>query len=660
VNAGTLSLGNGTSSSALSDFGGLAVVSPAVVNLNYTGSDAVLSLDLGGSPAAAGTWGATGSGAANINDTFFTGTGVINNLNGNTGLIGVLFWDGGTEDILSDGDAISAGGTGTWDNAILNWDSGTIAHAAWLNSTSATAYFGGTTGTVTLGADMNIGNMVLEVPDAGTAGYFIGDAAEDNTLTFGGDKTITVTATGANSSHYHTIRAGIAGSPTLNITGPNNNGMFFALEPPAGVTQTFGTINLFNTLASNKQLRLGGQSTGNVADAVTWSVTGNQLQVRKQDSTNGGPNGSSWTINQNINLDDGRIYVDEGTLIFGGTDNFVSHSIETQSGGRIVCTGEWSIADTREDFRVQSGGIVAPGGSVGTLTVNWDSTRTDVGLVDLQNGSTYEWEVASSSSTDVIDVQKGTAPNIQLVVGTITIKVLDAGGATVSAGDQLPVFTYGAGVTTPDTLTLQTNVTIDMSAVPTWTGTPTIVNDGAGTIYITGIDAGGGPANPFATWAAAAGLDGTPGKENGKADDPDGDGKNNLYEFAFNGDPLDGSDNGLIAGLVQDASAPAGNELTLVVAVRDGVTFTGSGTPVVQSNTTQVDGLTYTIQGTLDLATIPGSDVSHVGGPSDTAPAATGLPNLTGTDWEYHTFKLDASEGLGSKGFLRAKVADTP
>jgi fibronectin-binding autotransporter adhesin len=178
----------------------------------------------------------------------------------------------------------------------------------------------------------------------------------------------------------------------------------------------------------------------------------------------------------------------------------------------------------------------------------------------------------------------------------------------------------------------------------TWSGTITLTYDLVGT------------GSPFDTWAAAAGLDGTPGKENGKADDPDGDGRNNNYEFAFNGDPLDGSDNGMVAGLVQDASAPAGNELTLVVAVRDGVTFTGSGTPVVQSNTTPVDGLTYTIEGSLDLASFPGSAVSHVGGPSATAPVATGLPDLTGTDWKYHTFKLDASEGLGSKGFLRAKV----
>jgi hypothetical protein len=59
---------------------------------------------------------------------------------------------------------------------------------------------------------------------------------------------------------------------------------------------------------------------------------------------------------------------------------------------------------------------------------------------------------------------------------------------------------------------------------------------------------------------------------------------------------------------------------------------------------------------TLDLVTIPGSNVSDAADPSDTAPPATGLPDLTGTGWEYHTFKLDAFEGLGGKGFLRAKA----
>ena len=74
--------------------------------------------------------------------------------------------------------------------------------------------------------------------------------------------------------------------------------------------------------------------------------------------------------------------------------------------------------------------------------------------------------------------------------------------------------------------------------------------------------------------------------------------------------------------------------------------------------TATIDGVIYTIQGSLAL-TFPDSPVS-VGGASDTAPAATGLPSLATTPWEYRTFKLDASEGLPGKGFLRVKTEVAP
>jgi autotransporter-associated beta strand protein len=650
VNAGTLSLGNGTSSSALSDFGGLAVVSPAVVNLNYTGSDAVLSLDLGGSPAAAGTWGATGSGAANINDTYFTGTGVINNLNGNTGLIGVLFWDGGTEDILTGGDVISAGGTGTWDTAILNWDSGTIAHAAWLNTTSATAIFGGTAGTVTLGTDITLKGMTLE-----TVGYTFGGSDLD----FAAGGTIEVTTDASGTMLFNN---GITGNPALRMPGANAGNI--VRFNPTSASQTLGVITnpYYDGAGDKAQLTLDGTTTDNTIDGITYQKSPAGLHYGYTTKQGTG----TWTVNGDV--EQGKVNPNGGTLIINGTFTSLYQGFgPIVSGARVGGALNYYQSDSRFGFfTVNSGGIVAPGNptvdnGVGTIVVEFGTGQATVGQTIFNDGSIYEWQVGPANVTDKVHVKRTstvTNNNRKLTVGAMVLKILDAGG-TPLATDQLPVFTYDASVDV--TAVNLSAVTFDTSALDgSWTiGTLALTDDGAGTIYLTGLSKSGG-GDPFVTWAAAAGLDGTPGKENGKADDPDGDGKNNLYEFAFNGDPLDGSDNGLIAGLVQDASAPAGNELTLVVAVRDGATFTGSGTPVVQSNTTQVDGLTYTIQGTLDLATIPGSDVSHVGGPSDTAPAATGLPNLTGTDWEYHTFKLDASEGLGSKGFLRAKVADTP
>jgi len=147
---------------------------------------------------------------------------------------------------------------------------------------------------------------------------------------------------------------------------------------------------------------------------------------------------------------------------------------------------------------------------------------------------------------------------------------------------------------------------------------------------------------PFSNWAAAKGLvspDADPD------DDPDKDGNNNLSEFAFNGNPLSGADNGYYRSATEDTNADTLKELTLTIAVRN-----SSGTPVFAgspSPSASVDGITYTIEGSLGL-TFPGSAVSET-----TAP--TGLPVLP-SGWEYRRFRLDASNGLPDKGFLRAKV----
>ena len=158
--------------------------------------------------------------------------------------------------------------------------------------------------------------------------------------------------------------------------------------------------------------------------------------------------------------------------------------------------------------------------------------------------------------------------------------------------------------------------------------------------------------SPYETWIN--GYAGIPVDKRGPTDDADGDGCANVFEFAHNGDPTDPSDKGLLAWLIQDASAPAGEEFTLVAAMRNGAVFS-AGPDGVQS--ASVDGITSTVEGSVDLVAFPGSPVSHVGGPSGTAPPVTGLPDLTSAAWKYHTFKLDASEGLPNRGFMRTKAA---
>ena len=205
--------------------------------------------------------------------------------------------------------------------------------------------------------------------------------------------------------------------------------------------------------------------------------------------------------------------------------------------------------------------------------------------------------------------------------------------STISGGPYTPIATGVAGVDFLDeNVTAGTTYYYVISSFST-TAAESPDSDEATVILAAGSD--------YLTWIQtyaaelAIEADRLPGA------DPDNDGSTNLIEFALKGNPADPSDNGAIASLIQDSS------LTLVIAVRDGATFAGGPSA-------DVGGINYTVEGSLGL-TFPDSAVTSAG-PTDSAPPATGLPDLTGSEWEYHTFKLEASAGLPGKGFLRLKV----
>lgn len=77
VTAGTLNIAAG-SGGFLADASTVTIVGSSIFGLNWTGADTITELYIGGSSVAAGTWGSTASGAANIDDTHFTGTGSLN------------------------------------------------------------------------------------------------------------------------------------------------------------------------------------------------------------------------------------------------------------------------------------------------------------------------------------------------------------------------------------------------------------------------------------------------------------------------------------------------------------------------------------------------------------------------------------------------------
>lgn len=74
VSNGTLAV---TTPNTIPNASTVAIVNPGVVNLNFTGTNYVRGLVINGVTQPNGTYGASGSGAATIDNTHFTGTGVL-------------------------------------------------------------------------------------------------------------------------------------------------------------------------------------------------------------------------------------------------------------------------------------------------------------------------------------------------------------------------------------------------------------------------------------------------------------------------------------------------------------------------------------------------------------------------------------------------------
>ncbi len=326
-------------------------------------------------------------------------------------------------------------------------------------------------------------------------------------------------------------------------------------------------------------------------------------------------NGTGTTTLSGTNTYTGTTTVTAGKLLINGNNGAATGAVAVNGTATLGGTGSTGGAIT-----VAATATLDPGVTIGTLTAAAVAGPvTDSGKLAVQ---------VDGSSADKL-----------VVTGALNITNLSLDITTPGSGATLPAYVLASyGSLTGSAFTSVTGIPSGYSLVYNY-------NDGVSTNNIALVTA---TSSPYSTWAdtthSLTGDDALAGS------DPDGDGVKNIVEFALNGNPTSGSNNGLTSTLIQDASSP---ELTCTLAVRDGATFTsGAG----GSQTATVDGVIYTVQGSVDLSGFT-SAVSVIGSASDTAP---GLPSLAGTSWEYRTFKLDASEGLGGKGFLRVKIETAP
>ncbi len=404
-----------------------------------------------------------------------TTTPATTQVNMDAPLFADLYWEANGGAV---GDGASSGGAGGWELSSTNWDRGPgLSLGAWINGNDKKAIFGGSAGAVALNENITLNALEVRSPF-----YQIGASVEDHLLNFSGSSP-TLLIDGVSDT---VITAGISGSPTVRyLSDSGNYDSVLTFAPSGNFPMTLGVLEVIRT-DGNSAVWLSGDRDGNAVDRITWTRNSNQLQIRKKGQ-------GSWQIRENLDIRNGRLYVDEGALTCLGTDHVFSHRIEVGGGGRLNAAGSWLIQDVREHFTVHAGGTIAPGNGIGSMSLNWSSNRADTAKLSLRSGSVYEWEVGPGNVSDTIHVGKTLSPNVMLEVGEMTLRVVSPAGSP-KAADQIPVFTYDVGVTR-----VFGNVFVDLSAT-NWTGTPRLVDDNNGRIYLTGVSA---PALPrsYQEWA---------------------------------------------------------------------------------------------------------------------------------------------------------------
>ncbi len=410
---------------------------------------------------------------------------------------------------------------------------------------------------------------------------------------------------------------GFGGNASVTLGGLINSGN---LVVPSSVT----TLTLNPTLAGITKTYSGVLSGGSTMALVKTGVGIQELT-----------GANSYTGNTSVAV--GKLLVNNssGSATGSGT---VTVSVGATLSGSGAISGSLNVS-----------GVLAPGTGIESLSC---------GDLALLSGSTFACEVNSSAAPSVgADLQK-VAGNLSMT-GTTTLTITDIAaaksafplGTTFSLVNYTGtwnngLFSYNSAVLADGSqFTVGLNVW-QINYTATTGGTNFAAEYASGhfvNIKVVSV------ITPYAAWAAAAGLNAT---NNGLEQDAAHDGITNLAKFAFNGAPNSPSAGGLFVTVLTDNNSDGARELTFTCAVRrsTSVNFavTGNG---AQSAT--IDGVSYTIEASPTLAGPWTSAVSHVS-KSDSPPAASGQPSLSGTAWEYHTFS--AFNGLPGRGFLRARV----
>jgi autotransporter-associated beta strand protein len=449
-----------------------------------------------------------------------------------------------------------------------------------------------------------------------------------------------------------TAGSGYSAPPTVTINGTGTGATAVA---SLGLTAaTFGTPTLTGTRTGTPTVVIsGGGGTGAVATCTTAGV----LTITQP--------GTGYTSAPTI-----TVTVTGGTIVFTpNANNFTVSAVQMTNAGS---------------------------GYTGTPTYTFDSGSATAGVVSRSSvilSANSSIGGAGDMTIDAVVSQSGGAPGLTKVgAGTLTLTAANtytgntnvSEGALILADNAQLSFVLGASginnsITGAGTVTLDGDFNINTTAADglssgSWTleNVDTLAGAYGSSFTVTGFTDIGGDKwektvgskiytfdettgiltlvtpDPFPAWAASKGLTGAPGFENGKGDDPDGDGFTNLDEFAFDGNPLSGANDGKIVGKI--ATVGPDQVMTLTLPVRNGATFANDGGDQLSA---LIDGVYYRVEGSLDLSVFANT-VTEV-----TPTITAGLPALS-SGWTYRSFRAPGTVPTVSRTFLRVKASETP
>lgn len=346
-------------------------------------------------------------------------------------------------------------------------------------------------------------------------------------------------------------------------------------------------------------------------------------------------------------IHDGGLLVINGNAGFSPIPDFAA---TVSSNGRLAGTGKITGHVT---FR--SGGSFDPGNGTNGSAADFALVSTSFpSSLTFTQGGILRWSLASLS-----DQNQGT--NSDLIVlnnlGSVSFDTgaaldldLSAVGGPPNASTNVHPFwnsnhswplVSGGTVSSPQNLRFAATgqATYPIASVGTFSLSP----DGRSLIW-TAIPV----TDPFTPW-----INSFPAITNpllkSKSADADGDGLDNLSEFALDGDPSNPTDSGKSRGVVSDFSGSRHFSLTL--PIRSGTSFSGPGDLV----SAPANSLIYRLQGTYNLSDFTSPDLIEVSPALD-----AGLPALSSPAWQYRTFRLAQPVSSQPRGFIRATIQSSP